>query len=110
MDFSLFDVSITDNFFFIKEEYVAITTGVQNILVHTVVSPVIIVLVYVVEDDRVWHIERVSAPVLKLLRVLPERYYTQHFPISSHAWFLFLQLTVAILHESELVILDRLLQ
>lgn len=75
MDLSLFDVSITDNFLFIKEENVAITTREQDILVHTVVSPVFIVLVYVIEDDRVWHIERVSAPVFKLLRVLPERYY-----------------------------------
>ena len=75
MDLSLFDVSITDNFLFIKEENIAITTREQDILVHTVVSPVFIVLVYVIEDDRVWQIERVSAPVFKLLRVLPERYY-----------------------------------
>ena len=98
MDLSLFNVSITDNFFLIKKENVAIATRVENILVYTVVAPVIAVLVYVVEDDRVWHIERVSAPVLKLFRVLPERYYAKHFCVSSHAWFLFLQLTVAILH------------
>ena len=109
MDLSLFDVSITDNFFLIKEENIAITTRVENILVYTVVAPVITVLVYVVKDDWVWHIERVGAPVLKLIRVLPERYYAKQFRISSHARLLFLQLTVAIFDKSKLVILNRLL-
>ena len=77
MNFSFNYVSLADNFFLIKEEDVAITPSVENILVYTGLMPVMIasvrtVLVYRVENDRIWHIERMGAPVLKLIRILPE--------------------------------------
>ncbi len=59
--------SLTYDLFFIEEEYVAVASRVQNVLVGATSSPILAVRVYCVEDDGVWRVKSVRAPVALLI-------------------------------------------
>ena len=95
---------LTDDFFFIEEENIAVSPLVEHILISTCFPPVRIVFVNRVEDNRVWSEKGVCTPISILFGMLPVRENADKFGVAGCVWFLLLELTITVFYKSKLII------
>ena len=95
--------SLSYNLFLVKEENVAVSASVKNILIGSTLTPFAVIVIDWVENDGVRCEEAVRTPVSFLIRILPKRDDAELFSIASNSWFLLLQLSVFVLDKAEML-------